>query len=133
MKSRWAYGLRRIAALALLTRAASTPAQAPQDSSLAGVEEGEPTIVAIRIVKEDGQVLSNSPSGLPVETGKALDRGKIAESLRALYRLGDYADLRADVTPRGGGGGLCVVARENLLFYTMPLDGLTAPPRDASS
>ena len=133
MKSRWANGLRSIAALALLTRAASTPAQAPQDSSLAGVEEGEPTIVAIRIVKEDGQVLSNSPSGLPVETGKALDRGKIAESLRALYRLGDYADLRAVVTPEGEGVRLDFLVRENLFFNEVRIEGLTAPPSDASA
>jgi len=32
--------------------------------------------VAIRIVKEDGQVLSDSPTGIAVESGKALDRGK---------------------------------------------------------
>src|SRR5260370_6791010 len=133
MKSRWAYGLRRIAALALLRGAASTHAQAPQESSLAGVEEGEPTIVAIRIVKEDGQVLSNSPSGLPVETGKALDRGKIAESLRALYRLGDYADLRAVVTPEGEGVRLDFLVRENLFFNEVRIEGLTAPPSDASA
>jgi outer membrane protein assembly factor BamA len=120
-------------ALALLTGAAPMPAQAPQDSSLPGVEKEEPTIVAIRIVKEDGQVLSNSPSGLPVETGKALDRGKIAESLRALYRLGDYADLRAVVTPEANGVRLDFVVQENLFFNQVQIVGLTAPPSDASA
>src|SRR5216683_7187686 len=133
MKSSWANGLRGIAALALLTGAAPTPAQAPQDPSLASVAKEEPTIVAIRMVKEDGQVLSNSPSGLPVETGKALDRGKIAESLRALYRLGDYADLRAVVTPEGDGVRLDFVVRENLFFNNVRIEGLTAPPSDASA
>jgi outer membrane protein assembly factor BamA len=132
MKSSWANGLRGIAALALLTGAAPTPGQAPQDSLLAGVAK-EPTIVAIRIVEEDGQVLSNSPSGLPVETGKALDRGKIAESLRALYRLGDYADLRAVVTPEADGVRLDFVVRENLFFNEVRIEGLTAPPSEASA
>jgi len=133
MKSSWANGLRGIAALALLMGAAPTPAQAPQDPSLANVAKEDPTIVAIRIVKEDGQVLSNSPSGLPVETGKTLDRGKIAESLRALYRLGDYADLRAVVTPEANGVRLDFVVRENLFFNEVRIEGLTAPPSDVSA
>src|ERR1700740_119286 len=98
MKLSWANGLRGTLVLALLTGAAATRAQTPQDVSVPVVAKEEPKIVAIRIVKEDGQVLSDSPSGITVETGKALDRGKIADSLRALYRTGDYADLRAVVT-----------------------------------
>ncbi len=133
MKSSWATGLRGIAALALLTGAAPTPAQTPQDSSLASDVKEEPRIVAVRIVKEDGQVLTNSPSGLPVETGKALDRGKVAESLRALYRLGDYADLRAVVTPEADGVRLDFVVRENLFFNEVRIEGLTAPPSEASA
>jgi outer membrane protein assembly factor BamA len=133
MKPSWANGLRGMLALALLTGAAPTRAQAPQDSTSAGVANEEPTIVAIRMVKEDGQVLSESPSGLPVETGKALDRGKIAESLRALYRLGDYADLRAVVTPVSNGVRLDFVVRENLFFNEVRIEGLTAPPSDASA
>src|SRR5260370_13200857 len=99
MKSGVANGLRVIFALALLTGAGPTRAQAPPSTSVTSVEKEEPKIVAIRIVREDGQVLSDSPSGVAVETGKALDRGKSAESLRALYRTGDYADLRAVGTP----------------------------------
>ena len=112
--------------LALLTVAAPARAQAPQNASLAGVAKEEPRIVAIRIVKEDGQVLTNSPSGLPVEAGKALDRGKIADSLRALYRLGDYADLRAVVTPEADGVRLDFVVRENLFFNEVRIEGLLA-------
>jgi len=78
MKSGVANGLRGIFALALLTGAAPTRAQAPPSPSVTSVEKEVPKIAAIRIVKEDGQVLSDSPSGVAVETGKALDRGKIA-------------------------------------------------------
>ncbi len=96
--------------------AAPTPAQVPQDPSLASSAKEDPTIVAIRIVKEDGQVLSNSPSGLP-----------------ALYRLGDYADLRAVVTPEANGVRLDFVVRENLFFNEVRIEGLTAPPSDVSA
>src|SRR5438876_2757942 len=103
MKSGWANGWRGIFALALLTGAASTRAQAPPGGSVTAAVEEEPKIVAIRMVKEDGQELSNTLSGIAVETGKTLDPGKIADSLRALYRTGDYADLRAVVTPVADG------------------------------
>src|SRR6266850_371406 len=133
MKSGWANGLRGIFALALLTGAVPTHAQTPQGTSVEGVAKEEPKIVAIRIVKEDGQVLSDSPTGIAVESGKALDRGKIADSLRALYRTGDYADLKAVVTPVADGVRLDFVVRENLFFNQVRIEGLTAPPSDASA
>src|SRR6266436_2499171 len=133
MKSGRNYGLRGIVALALLTGAAPTRGQTPQDISVADNTKEEPKIVAIRIVKEDGQVLSESPAGITVETGKALDRGKIAESLRALYRTGEYADLRAVATPVTDGVRLDFVARENLFFNRVRIEGLTAPPSDSSA
>ena len=133
MKSGWNYGLRGIVALALLTGAAPTRGQTPQDISVADNTKEEPKIVAIRIVKEDGQVLSESPAGITVETGKALDRGRIAESLRALYRTGEYADLRAVATPVTDGVRLDFVVRENLFFNRVRIEGLTAPPSDSSA
>src|SRR5229473_2330650 len=133
MKSGVANGLRGIFALALLTGAAPTHAQAPPGTSVASIEKEEPKIAAIRLVKEDGQVLSDAPSGITVETGKALDRGKIADSLRALYRTGDYADLKAVVTPAADGVRLDFVVRENLFFNQVRIEGLTAPPSEASA
>src|SRR6266566_5070726 len=133
MKSGVANGWRGIFALALLTGGAPTRAQAPPGTPVTGVEREEPKIAAIRIVKEDGQVLSDAPSGIAVETGNALDRGKIADSLRALYRTGDYADLKAIVTPVADGVRLDFVVRENLFFNQVRIEGLTAPPSEASA
>src|SRR5260370_2056496 len=133
MKLGWANGWRGIVALALLTGAAPTRGQTPQETAATGIAKEEPKIVNVRIVKEDGQVLSESPSGIAVETGKTLDRGKIAESLRTLYRTGDYADLRAVVTPMADGVRLEFVVRENLFFNQVRIEGLTAPPSDASA
>src|SRR5216683_8004025 len=132
MKLSRANGWRGIVALALLTGAAPTDAQAPQDTSPAGVAE-EPKIVAIRIVKEDGQVLSGAPSGIAVEAGKPLDQRKIAESLRALYRSGEYADLKAVLAPVRGGVRLDFVVKENLFFNEVRIEGLTPPPSGASA
>jgi outer membrane protein insertion porin family len=124
-----------IIALALLTGVAPARPQAPaqQENPSDKVAAEQPKVVAIRIVREDGQVLVESPSGIAVETGKPLDRGKIAESMRALYRTGDYADLRAVVTPEADGVRLDFIVRENLFFNQVRLEGLAAPPSEASA
>ena len=93
-----------------------------------------PVVVAVRIVREsDSHVLAESPPGISVEIGKPLDREKIAESLRALYKTGDYADLRAVVTPVTDGVRLDFEARENLFFNLVQIEGLEPPPTEASA
>jgi outer membrane protein insertion porin family len=133
MKLSWANGWRGIVALALLMGAAQARTQAPQDSSSSVVVKEEPKITAIRIVKEDGQVLSDAPSGIAAEIGKTLDRKKIADTLRTLYRTGEYADLRAVSTPVADGMRLDFVVKENLFFNQVRIEGLSAPPSDASA
>ena len=133
MKLSRANGWRGIVALALLTGAVPAHAQTPQDTSPAGAEKEEPKVVGIRIVKEDGQVLSDAPSGISVETGKPLDRRKVAESLRTLYRTGEYADIKALVTPVTDGVRLDFVVKENLFFNEVSIQGLTSPPSEASA
>src|SRR5258708_12802943 len=123
MKSSWIIGLRGIVAREMLTGAAPGHGQTPQDTSVASSPKEEPKIVAIRIVKEDGQVLSESPAGITVETGKAPDRGKIAESLRTLYRTGDYADLQPVVTSVRVRTRLNFLVPHNLFFHPAPLNG----------
>ncbi len=132
MKLGWANGLRGITALALLTGAALTRAQAPPDATTANAAV-QPKVVAVRIVKADGTVLSEAPAGISVETGKALDRGKIAETMRALYRTGNFSDLRAVAVLVEGGVRLDFVARENLFFNQVRIEGLSAPPSESSA
>src|SRR6202140_2956499 len=132
MKSAWANGLRGIVALALLSGVATTRAQTPSsDSSTEPAEQ--PVVVATRVVSEDGRVLSEPVKGINVEVGKSLDRTKVAQSLRLLYKTGDYSDLRATITPVPGGVRLDFVARENLFFNQVLIDGLVSPPSDASA
>src|SRR5208337_5027797 len=99
MKLRWGRRLRGIAVFALLLGAARSCAQAQAEG--AGQATPATPVVAVRIVTEDGHVLSESPSGIAVEIGKPLDREEIARSIRALYGTGDYADLRAVTTSVG--------------------------------
>ena len=132
MKLGWSHGLKGILFLALCLAAASVQAQAP-----AGIAEATTAPISkikeVRLVTEDGRVLQESPGGLPVEIGKPLDKEQVAQSLRALYGTGDYADLRAVTTPVPGGMRLDFVVRENVFFNQVLVEGLTAPPTEASA
>ena len=132
MKLGSVYGWRRIVALAFLTGVGARCARAAQETNRETPGQ-EPTVVEVRIVREDGQVLAASPSGIGVGPGKQLDPEQVAESLRALYRTGDYADLKAVTTPVPGGVRLDFVARENLFFNRIRFEGLIEPPSDASA
>ena len=136
MKLRSIIGPWGIAAFGLLLGATATYSQTPTQQQVTPTEKvaSEPVIVAIRIVREsDSKVLVESPSGISVEIGKSLDREKVAESLRALYKTGNYADLKAVVTQVTGGLQLDFVAGENLFFNQVRLEGLEPPPTEASA
>src|SRR5271168_5165886 len=120
MKWRWAYGLRAMVAIALLGGGTLTHGQTmPAAGDVAGpartaIPEGE--VVAVRVVTEDGRVLSDCPPGVAVEIGKALTRADVASSLKALYRTGDFSYLRAVTTAVPGGIRLDFIATENFFF-----------------
>src|ERR1700742_3454139 len=100
--------LRAFLALALLSgathaRAQEAPATPADAISQPKAAPSQANVVAVRVVTEDGRVLSDCPRGVPVEIGKPLQRSDVAAGLRALYRTGDYSDLRAVTTPVVGG------------------------------
>src|SRR5215467_6140913 len=113
MKLRWVMGFQGIAIVWLLLGALTSHAQITQETQSVAPAEN-PAVVAVRIVAEDGKVLAESSNVVTVEIGKPLDRDKVAESLRALYRTGNYSDLRAVTTPVEGGIRLDFVTRESI-------------------
>jgi outer membrane protein insertion porin family len=132
MKSRWGARVLTIAILTLLPAAAYIHGQAQTEAS-AEAPPAQATILAVRIVTEDGRVLAESPKGIAVEIGKPLDKDEVAASIHELYGTGDYADLKAVATPEGSGVRLDFVVRENLFYNRVIIQGLTAPPTDATA
>ncbi len=143
MKASRTNELRSIVALALLfggahARAQSLPGApvalpqvtvpAPPDSTFIGANVSE-----VRIVTQEGKVLSAAPTDLAVQTGKPLDPNQVAESIRKLYRIGSYADLKATVTTVEGGVRVDFVVREQLFFNQVLIQGLVSPPSDSSA
>src|SRR5271165_425637 len=152
MKASRANELRSIVALALLFGGAHARAQSPPPAiaralpqvtgpaaqNSAGIDTNVGTnvganVAAVRIVTQDGRVLSDAPADLTVQTGKPLDPNQVAESIRKLYRTGDYADLKAIVTPVEGGVRVDFIVREQLFFNQVLIQGLVSPPSDASA
>jgi outer membrane protein insertion porin family len=129
MKLRGFNGLRGLALLALLLGAWPACAQMPAEVQL----PPGANVVGARVVGEDGKVLVAEPKGIAVETGKPLQSDQVAASIRTLYQTGDYADLRAIIVPEADGVRLDFVAKENLFFNRVVIEGLKPPPSEASA
>jgi outer membrane protein insertion porin family len=143
MKASRANELRSIVALALLFGGAHTRAQSPPPGPIAlaqvtvPVPQDSPStasnVAAVRIVNQDGKVLSDPPTDLPLQPGKPLDPNQVAASIRKLYRTGDYSDLKAAVTTVEGGVRVDFVVAEQLFFNQVRIEGLVSPPSEASA
>src|ERR1700733_5634538 len=102
-----------VVALALLFGGARALAQSPVAAPPGVAQSPSPAaphpasnpanVVAVRIVTQDGKVLANAPANVSVQIGKPLDPSEVAESIRKLYRTGDYPDLKVIVTAVEGG------------------------------
>ncbi len=131
MQPRWVNWLRGLALLVLFLGAGSACAQVQEQTSQENAPA--PNVVSLRIVREDGTIVDAKPSGLAVAIGNALRRDQVAASIRTLYRTGDYADLRAEVTREEGGVRLDFVVRENLFINQVIIEGLKPPPSETSA
>lgn len=108
-----------------------TCAQATLEGKLASAPEQ--VVREIRVVKKDGSVLKTTPPGITVQVGEPLNRDAVAASIRALYQTGDFADIEALVTPEGNDVRLDFVVVENLYINRVVIEGLKAPPSEASA
>ena len=127
----WANKLRGLVLLLLLWGATSACAQEEARENTAAA--GGPVIRDVRVIKEDGSVLVVSARGISVKVGEPLNREEVAASIRTLYQTGDYADVRAVMTPEGDGARLDFIVRDNLFINRVVIDGLKPPPSEASA
>ena len=92
-----------------------------------------PAVTSIRVVTAGGEVLNAAADVITVELGKPVDRAKVSASVKALYRTGVYSDIRAVSKSVDGGTRIDFVVRENLFFNQVIVQGLKAPPSEASA
>ncbi len=68
---------------------------------------------------------------LPQKTGEPLDRGRVRDSIRALYATGRFADIQAEVVPSGEGVTLAFTTSANFFVGAVNVEG--APTRPTSN
>jgi outer membrane protein insertion porin family len=97
-----------------------------QDSTL----EGE-RVLAVRVVDPSGQAPQQKIPPLPLEPGKPFDLEAERESLRVLYRTGDYADIRAEAARSDGGVSVNFIVQPMLFNNLVRIEGLHGPPNES--
>ena len=68
---------------------------------------------------------------LPQKAGEPLDRGRVGDSIRALYATGRFADIQAEVAPSGAGVALTFTTSANFFVGAIDVEG--APPHPTSN
>jgi len=115
--------------------AAAAPALAQQ--SKAGLTndaqiEGRP-VTQIRVVDESGKSTGERIPPLPLAQGKPFDFAVERESLRKLYAMGDFSDIRVTTMNDGNGVAVDFIVQRNFYNNLIHIDGLKEPPTQAAA
>ncbi|MFZ3215227.1 MAG: POTRA domain-containing protein [Candidatus Acidiferrales bacterium] len=113
---------------ALLCCALACPLVRAQEEQVEGRNVAE-----IRIVDASGALLPGSTVELPLEIGKPFDYATERESLRTLYRTGDFADIRVTATPMAEGLRVDFIVQRNYYNNVVRVEGLKEPPSEAAA
>ena len=90
-------------------------------------------VVAVRLVSDKGEVLQDNPAGLPLRSGQPFDIDNERESLRQLFRTGEYADIETQAAPVAGGLRVDFIVRRNFYVNQVYVAGLQEPPSEATA
>src|SRR5271155_5896406 len=94
--------------------------------------EGQ-TVAEIRVVDDAGNQLPGPIPSLPLEIGKPFDFGVERESVRVLYRTGDFADIRVTATSLAQGLRVDFIVQRNFYNNVVRVEGLKEPPTEAAA
>jgi outer membrane protein insertion porin family len=106
--------------------------QQPPPSVTAGTSRYEGKIVqAIEIPGVAEADREHMLQLLPQKVGEPLDRGRVRDSIRALYATGRFADIQAEAAPSGEGVTLAFTTSANFFVGAVDVEG--APTRPTSN
>src|ERR1700678_567533 len=95
--------------------------------------EGE-RVAAITIVDAGGQeIIKRGSPSLPLALDKPFDYSAERESIRALYRTGDFADIQVHADNLPDGLSIRFIVTRNFYNNTVRVDGLKPPPTEAAA
>src|ERR1700722_13861107 len=90
-------------------------------------------LVARRVVDVSGKAWQENPSGLPLQSGQPFTLDAERESLRQLFRTGDYEDLVAQAVEVPGGLQLDFFVRHSLYVNKVTVEGIKEPPTESAA
>jgi outer membrane protein insertion porin family len=103
-----------------------------QEASLDGTIEGQ-VVAEVRVVDESGMPVTEKIPPLPLETGKPFDFTAERESLRDLYRMGDYANIRVTSAAAPGGLRIDFIVERNFYNNVIQVEGIKEPPSNPAA
>jgi outer membrane protein insertion porin family len=90
-------------------------------------------VAEVRIVDEAGNAVSEKTPALALEAGKAFDFAAERDSVRALYRMGDYSDIRVTAAPVADGLHVNFIVRRNYYNNVIRVEGVKEPPTEPAT
>jgi outer membrane protein insertion porin family len=90
-------------------------------------------VTEVRVVDESGTAVTEKLPPLPLQAGKPFDFPAERESLRDLYRLGDYSDIRVNAASVAGGLRVDFVVQRNFFNNVVRIEGLKEPPTEPAA
>jgi outer membrane protein insertion porin family len=106
----------------------SSPSMSAQEANAEGQQ-----VTEVRVVDETGTPVTQKVPPLPLEAGKPFDFPAERESLRDLYRLGDFSDIRVSTVPEDGGLRVDFIVRRNFFNNVIRIEGLKEPPSEPAA
>ena len=90
-------------------------------------------VAEVRIVDESGGVVAQYSTSLPLQPGKPFDFAVERDTLRQLYRTGDYADIHVAAEPSAQGLRVDFIVRRNFFNNAIRVQGLKEPPSEPAA
>ena len=90
-------------------------------------------VAEIRVVDESGQAIPGKEPALPLQVEQPFDFATERESLRILYRTGNFSDIRVAVAPEGDALRVDFIAKRNYYNNVVRIAGLKEPPTEPAA
>ena len=90
-------------------------------------------VTGIRVVDRSGATVTEKIPPLALQVGKPFDFADERQSLRDLYKMGDFADIRVSTEEEAGGIRVDFVVRRNFFNNVIRIEGLKEPPTEPAA
>lgn len=107
------------------------PLAAPARAQEPGLE-GQP-VAEVHVVDDTGRAVSEKIPALSLKAGELFSFDAERESLRRLYAMGDFADIRATAARSPFGLDINFVVQRNYYNNVVRVDGLKTPPTESAA